>query len=71
MHFIRSRLGILQLPAACSLEVCEDETVQIAVHHGIHIAGLVVGAVILDHGVGHEHIAADLVAPIVGMDASQ
>ena len=30
---------------------------------GIHIAGLVVGAVILDHGVGHEHIAADLVAP--------
>ena len=63
MHFIRSRSGILQFTAACSLEVCEDETVQIAVHHGIHIAGLVVGAVILDHGVGHEHIAADLVAP--------
>ena len=59
-HFLS---GVLQFPAAGGLEVGKDETVQIAVHHGIHVAGLVVGAVVLDHGVGHEHIAADLVAP--------
>ena len=55
--------GILQFPAAGGLEVSKDKAIQITIHHGIDITGLVVGTVILDHGVGHEHIAADLVAP--------
>src|SRR5699024_11609660 len=57
------RSGVLQLAAAGGLQVREDEAVQIAVHHGVDVAGLVAGAVVLDHGVGHKDIAADLVAP--------
>ena len=40
-----------------------DEAVEVAVHDSVHVAGLVVGAVVLDHGVGHEDVGADLVAP--------
>ena len=35
----------------------------VAVHDGLHVAGFVLGAVVLDHGVGLEHVGADLVAP--------
>ena len=55
--------GILQLTTACGLEVSEDEAVEVAVHDSVHVAGLVVGAVVLDHRVGHEDVGADLVAP--------
>ena len=44
-------------------QVSIDETVQVAIHHGLHIAAFIVGTVVLDQGVRHEHITADLVAP--------
>ena len=59
----RTLSSVLQLATGSGFQVSEDEAVEVAVHHGIDVAGLVVGAVILDHGIGHEDIAADLVAP--------
>ena len=42
--------------------------VEIAVHHPLHVADLHLGAVIVHHGVGLEHVGPDLVAPgVVGL----
>ena len=45
-------------------EIFVDKPVQIAVHNRLYVAGFVVCAVILDHGVGAEHVRADLAAPL-------
>ena len=50
-------------PDALGGEIGVDEAVQVAVHHGVDVAGLIAGAVVLDQGVGHEHVGADLAAP--------
>ena len=55
--------GCAQGPLAQGGEVGVDEAVQVAVHHGVYVAGLKAGAVVLHHGVGHEHIRPDLAAP--------
>ena len=46
------------------LEVLVYKAFQVSVHHGLDVARLVARAVILDHGVGAEDIAADLTAPL-------
>ena len=40
------------------------ERVEVAVEHGLRVAGLVVGAQVLDHLVGVQHVAADLRAEV-------
>ena len=48
----RSLCGLQQIRA--------DEAVEIAVEHPRRVAHLVVGAVVLDHRVGVQHVGADL-----------
>src|SRR6266508_217454 len=39
-----------------------DEAVEIAVEHAVHVADLELRAVVLDHLIGLQHVASDLVA---------
>lgn len=41
-------------------EIGVDEAVQVTVHDGVDIAGLEGSAGVLDHGVGHKYVRADL-----------
>ena len=53
-------------PVTCGLrrEIGIDKAIQIAVHYGVDVAGLIGGAVVLHHLVGHEDVGADLTAPL-------
>src|SRR6188474_1698586 len=66
---VRSCLGGAQLGSIGrhTLELGQHEGVEVAVEHGRGGARLVVGAMVLDHLIGVEHIRADLVAP-AGLD---
>ena len=57
------RSNILQFVAAGGLEVGKNKAIQIAVHHSLHIAAFIAGAMIFHQRVGHKHIAADLMTP--------
>src|SRR5215208_1137907 len=50
----------LKLSRAAREQVSLDEVVDVAVEHGVHVAALDLGAGILDHAVGREHVVADL-----------
>ena len=41
-----------------------DERFDVAVHHGLHVGHLGLGAVVVDHGVGLEDVGADLASPL-------
>ena len=45
-------------------EIGVDEAVEPAVHHGVHVRGLIARARVLDERVGHEDVVADLAAPL-------
>ena len=45
------------------VQVVAHELVEVAVEHPLHVADLVLGAVVLDHRVGVQDVAADLRAP--------
>ena len=55
--------ALLERAARGGEEVGLDEVVDLAVEHGVDVAGLVLGAQVLHHPVGREHVAADLAAP--------
>lgn len=55
---------IFQLTGGQLSEIRVDEAVQIAVHNVVDVAGLIAGAGVLHHLVGHEHVGADLAAPL-------
>src|ERR1039458_7866740 len=57
------RHALLAVARLAGFEPGADEGLQISVHHTLHVAGLMAGAQVLDHLVGLEHVAADLVAP--------
>ena len=63
--FSRLRLCLFRRPSTGGLagEVSVDEPVQVTVHDGVDVAGLEGGTGILDHGVGHKDVGADLAAP--------
>ena len=63
--FSRLRLYLFRRPSTGGLagEVSVDEPVQVTVHDGVDVAGLEGGTGILDHGVGHKDVGADLAAP--------
>ena len=46
------------------LEIGVDKSVDLTVHDSINVAFLVAGTVVLDKGVGHEYVGADLRAPL-------
>src|SRR4026209_2920376 len=41
-----------------------DERIEIAIQHTVHISDREFGAVVLDHAVGRENVAADLAAEV-------
>ena len=45
------------------LQIGVDEAVQLTVHHGVDVAGLIAGTVVLYQLVGHKHIRTDLGCP--------
>ena len=47
-----------------AVQICLDKGIQRAVHNRIDIGSFVAGAGILNQGIGHEHIVADLAAPL-------
>ena len=49
------------------LQVCVNKAVQITVHNSVDIAGFKAGTMVLDHGIGHEDIGADLGTPADGL----
>ena len=54
----------LDLAVGSGGQVGVDEAVDVAVHHRLDVAHLVAGAGVLGQGVGHEHVGADLAAPL-------
>src|SRR5215207_9501963 len=48
------------LSRAAREQVRLDEVVDVAVEHGVHVAALDLGACVLDHAVGREHVVAYL-----------
>ena len=46
--------------AGGSVEVLADKSVDVAVEDALGVADFEVGAMVLDHGVGLEHVGADL-----------
>src|SRR5450759_4120942 len=52
----------LRAVGAAPLEVRLDEAVEVAVEHGVDVAGLVAGALVLDQPVRRQRVRADLAA---------
>ena len=53
------------LPRRCAAELLQvrfDERIDVAVHHALHVGNLELGAVVVDHRVRLEDVAADLAA---------
>ena len=55
---------LLDLAVGGGGQVGVDKPVNIAVHDGLDVAHFVAGAGVLGQGIGHEHIGADLAAPL-------
>ena len=51
------------MAAAELFKIGIDKAVNVAVHNSLDISGFKAGAVILNKGVGHENIGANLTAP--------
>ena len=47
-----------------TVQIAFDEGIQRAVHNCIYVGGLAAGAGVLDQRIGHEHVVADLAAPL-------
>ena len=47
-----------------TVQIAFDEGIQRAVHDCIYVGGLTAGAGVLDQRIGHEHVVADLAAPL-------
>ena len=58
-HFL-----FLELAVGGLGEIRVDEAVELAVHHRLDVAGLIVRAVVLHQLIGHEHVRPDLAAPL-------
>lgn len=56
-------VAAVKVSAAELFKIGVDKAVNVAVHNRLNIAGFKAGAVILNKGVGHENIGADLAAP--------
>ena len=58
------KTSLLQCAAGQCFQIGVDEAVQLAVHHGVDVAGLIAGTVVLYQLVGHKHVRTDLAAPL-------